>query len=80
MKRFEVHFDHHWSSDVRELGAPIRLYIRTPWGWWMIGEKSQVYDRKTHKYTDRWSYVTYRPPARRRTPLHAWEPARKERP
>ena len=49
--------DAGWSGS----GSPLRLYITTPWGLWIIGEKSQVYDRKARKYTDRWAYVTYRP-------------------
>lgn len=39
----------------------MRAYIRTPWGWLQIGEKSQVYDRKARRYTDRYAYIVYRP-------------------
>lgn len=39
----------------------MRVYLRTPWGFWEFGEKSQVYDRKNRVYTDRWAYLTYRP-------------------
>jgi hypothetical protein len=60
-KRLVIHIDHPWARCVREDGAPRRAYITTPWGVWLIGEKSQVYDRRTKKFTDRWSYISYRP-------------------
>lgn len=59
--RWSIHFDHPWSEDVRDFGAPVRLHMWTPWGFLMVGAKSQVYDRKTKRYTDRWAYITYRP-------------------
>ena len=58
--RWSLHIDHPWS-ECAKYGAPFRLNIWTPWGFWMIGEKSQVYDRKAKRYTDRWAYITYRP-------------------
>lgn len=60
-RRWGIHIDHPWAEDVRDYGAPRRIYIRTPWAFWQIGEKSQVYDRRTGTYTDRWSFITYRP-------------------
>jgi len=63
-KKWNVHFDHWWSEDVKEFGAPIRLHIRTPWVFIMIGEKSQIYDWKTRTWTKnpvRWSYITMTP-------------------
>jgi len=55
-----MHLDHPWSACVKD-GAPIRLYLRTRWGFVQIGEKSQVYDRKTKRYTDLYAFVTVRP-------------------
>jgi len=66
MKRWNLHLDHPWSECVRDDGAPKRLYITTPWGFWQIalspGDRSQVYDRKTATYTNRFGWVTFRPP------------------
>lgn len=59
-----IHVAFPWSEDVRENGAPLRAYIQTPWGWLIAGEQSQVYDLRAKQYTDRWSYVTYRPVGR----------------
>jgi len=61
MNKWGIHFDHPWSEEVKEYGAPLRIYIRTPFGFWQIGEKSQVYDMRTRKYTDRWTYIARRP-------------------
>jgi hypothetical protein len=55
-----IHFDHPWSTCVRDDGAPMRIYIRTRWGHWQVGEKSQVWTKK-EGYTDRWAYITRRP-------------------
>jgi len=57
-----IHIDFPWTEDVRKYGAPLRAYVQTPWGWIFAGEKSQVYDRRTKRYTDRWANVTYHPP------------------
>jgi hypothetical protein len=59
--KFSFHLDHPWAEDVVKYGAPLRLYIGTPWIFIQLGEKSQVYEWKTKKYTDRWSYITVRP-------------------
>lgn len=56
-----VHVDHPWSYDVKEYGAPKRVYVHSPYGTLMIGEPSQVYDRKHKKYLDRYAHVTHRP-------------------
>lgn len=57
-----IHIDHPWAEDVRKYGAPFRAYIQTPLGWLIVGEKSQVYDRKTKTYTNRWAHIVYHPP------------------
>lgn len=59
--RWSFHLDHPWSRCVREDGVPKRLNMWTPWGFIMIGEKSQVYDHRTKTWTDRWSYYTRHP-------------------
>lgn len=53
-----IHLCHPWSDCD---GAPYRLYLHTRKGVWIIGEKSQVYDRRQHVYTDRWAYITFHP-------------------
>jgi hypothetical protein len=60
-RRWGLHVDHPWSECHRLDGAPTNIYLRTPWTFIIIGEKSQVYDRKTKKYTDDYSYITFRP-------------------
>lgn len=60
-RQWGFHIDFPWTRDVRVHGMPMRAYIRTPWGWLQIGEKSQVYDRKARRYTDRYAYIVYRP-------------------
>lgn len=72
MKKWHLHIDHPWSHCVREYGAPMRLYLTTPWGFWEFGERSQVYDRKTGRYTTRWARLTYRP----LVPAHEQRPVR----
>lgn len=59
--RWSFHLDHPWSQCVKEYGAPLRLNMWTPWGFLMAGEKSQIYDRKTKRYTDRYAYITLKP-------------------
>lgn len=59
MHRYGIHLDHPWSECARE-GAPLRLYVRSPSGFALIGEKSQVY--RHGRYTDEWSFITRRPP------------------
>jgi len=65
MHKWGVHIDHPWSECVRQDGAPLRIYIRTPWNSWIIalapGNKSQVFDRKTNTWTDRWAFITSTP-------------------
>ena len=62
MKGWGLHVDHPWSRCVREDGAPMRVYIRTPWMYIQAGEQSQVYDRHTGRYSDRYARFTTRPP------------------
>lgn len=61
MKKWGIHFDHPWSEEVEDFGAPVRMYIRTPWNHWTIGAKSQVFDRKTNTWTERFAYITSMP-------------------
>jgi hypothetical protein len=65
MKKWHIHVDHPWSEEVKEYGAPLRAYIRTPWRFIIIslwpGNGSQVYDWKTRKYTDKFSWLVFRP-------------------
>ncbi len=61
MRKWNIHIDHPWSPCVKNDGAPIRIYLTTPFGFWQIGEKSQVYDRKTKRYTDKFAYIVRRP-------------------
>lgn len=35
-RKWSLHVDHPWSQDVRELGAPLRVYVRTPSGFLTI--------------------------------------------
>ena len=62
----KVHIDWPWTEDAR-YGAPFRAYInRGRKGFWIValwpGHKTQVYDRRTQTYTDRWGWIVYRPP------------------
>jgi hypothetical protein len=57
MKKWGIHFDHPWSEDVKKYGCPIRIYITTPWNVWTVGEKAQIFDRKTNTWTDRWAFI-----------------------
>ena len=61
MRKWGIHFDHPWSKCVKKYGAPVRLHIHTPWNFWTIGAKSQVFDRKTNTWTDRFAYITSMP-------------------
>lgn len=56
-----MHIDHPWSECVRMDGAPVRVYVRTPWWYLMAGESAQVYDWKTRSYTTRWARVVVHP-------------------
>jgi hypothetical protein len=63
----KIHIDGPWSKDVREYGAPLRVYINLGRRGFLIvalwpGHKIQVYDRKTKTYTDRWGWWSLRPP------------------
>ncbi len=40
--RWFVHFDHPWSSCVRDDGAPVRLYVHTPHGCLMVGARAMA--------------------------------------
>lgn len=65
MPQWSFHIDGPWSEDVRDYGAPLRIYAWTPWAFVTIalwpGHGTQVYDWKTKKYTDKWSWITFRP-------------------
>ncbi len=56
--KWGVHVCSPWSDCY----GVYRINIRTPFGFWTIaltpGSRSQVYDRKTKQYTDRWAYIT----------------------
>lgn len=60
--KWSVHIDHPWSECVKLDGAPMRIYMWTPWAFVTIaltpGSKSQVYDGR---WTDRWSWLTFHP-------------------
>lgn len=65
IKSWGIHVDTPWSYDVREFGAPLRAYIRTPRIFITIalwpGHGSQVYDWKRKRWTDKWSWITIHP-------------------
>lgn len=65
MRKWSLHIDHPLAACVRKDGAPLRVYIRTPNWFWIIalwpGHQSQVYDRKTKTWTNRFAWVTRHP-------------------
>lgn len=60
-RKWYIHFDHWWSEDVVSFGAPIRLYITTPWVFIIVGTKSQRWTPKGGYSKTKWDYISFRP-------------------
>ena len=55
----KIHIDWPWGFDVRTYGAPIRAYVHTKDGMWLIGAKSQA--RIRGEYGDTFRRITFHP-------------------
>ena len=61
----KAHVDWPWSPDVREYGAPMRVYVTTKNWFIMAGAKSQRWDSE-FGWTREWRIITRSPRTHRR--------------